>query len=707
MSTRRSLHLIAVLFVIEIASGALIESYNYHQEKTGIVLQGMGVVAPDISPVLMSTFIKIKNPISDKNECENLCQINDDLISGLLTHLKCNHIHDKIGDEHEIISKINLSSSEDITNLLQRQLAIQCFKKCLLLKNCKAFGIEYKPGNVNCILRNSTPTFLRNSKNSSEFDMKCMVENRNEFCNQFKSQSSLLFENYNANFVNETMTKIENLTKLNQNGREKRFIEAALGFLGGSILTGVFSFYEQSKITHQLNNFYDQFQDFRNDVTEFMESTTEFHENMLKVYRTLEWKVQESIENLNCEIMNVIRFNLKMAQLQNWREYVYTLSKDLINGQFKGPVSPVIFTETDVKTLLNHKNMKNSIYSENIPLFYRLGRMWLADIKKDGKFFNLHVIISIPQIKSNEMHVLYQVNQVGLVNGSHCLRLDISDQVYQKDGKFFELDNENNCELRSGIKLCLGNKKNEESAKQAKCISAQPLECTTISEVCQMKNIQTSSGVMVRAMHHLKASTLINPTKYSEISTGGTVRFLNYDKYYQIVADNVIIRSISDPTLTKELEIENPEVWDKYLFNEHQRIIESNLSQLQANIDQQKKIIEHIKSEKISLGLTKDMTLFNFAVTLISLLATATGIYLTYRYCRNRFRSHTFKDGEKYTKVPEDIEMKELNSDTQDIEAVSTKSLITEISNEHEGLRNRSSSTPKVYSVEDVEGKPL
>ena len=101
------------------------------------------------------------------------------------------------------------------------------------------------------------------------------------------------------------------------------------------------------------------------------------------------------------------------------------------------------------------------------------------------------------------------------------------------------------------------------------------------------------------------------------------------------------------------------------------------------------------------------MTLFNFAVTLISLLATATGIYLTYRYCRNRFRSHTFKDGEKYTKVPEDIEMKELNSDTQDIEAVSTKSLITEISNEHEGLRNRSSCTPKVYSVEDVEGKPL
>lgn len=53
-------------------SGAQLEFINFHQEKTGIVMQGMGIVAPDISPTLISTFIKIRNPASELNVCDNI-----------------------------------------------------------------------------------------------------------------------------------------------------------------------------------------------------------------------------------------------------------------------------------------------------------------------------------------------------------------------------------------------------------------------------------------------------------------------------------------------------------------------------------------------------------------------------------------------------------------------------------------------------------
>ena len=396
--------------------------------------------------------------------------------------------------------------------------------------------------------------------------------------------------------------------------------------------------------------------------------------------------------------MSIIRYNLKRHQLQSWKDYIYTLSKDLIDGRFRGPVSPAIFNESDILELLKNNKMESSIYVENIPLFYRLGRMWLADVKKDGGFYNLHVIISIPQIKSTEMYILYQVNQVGLVNGSQCMSLDIPNQVYQKSQSFYELENENNCEVRSGIKLCLGNKENEKESRKAKCLTAEPSKCKTIMEKCQVNFIQTGSGVMVRALNHLKASTQTSPTEYIDIANSSVVKFLSYEKYYQVVADNFIIRSINEPMFAKELELEDPEKWEKYLISEHNQLRRTNVSEISTNLIRQKEIVAEMKSGKMDLGMTKDMTLFNTIATGFTFIAVVIGLYLLYHHCKKRYISKKSTEKIKYSNVSSE-EMDPSESKDKDLEAEIGPFDSNQV---NDGLRNRASSAPKPYSVDDL-----
>ena len=207
--------------------------------------------------------------------------------------------------------------------------------------------------------------------------------------------------------------------------------------------------------------------------------------------------------------------------------------------------------------------------------------------------------------------------------------------------------------------------------------------------------------LMVRAIHHLKASTQESPTEYVDISNGSTVKFLNYDKYYQIVADNYIIRSIKEPMFTKELELTNPEKWDEYLISENELLKRTNLSQLSAHVVQQKEIVKHIKSERIGLNLTKDLTLVNFIGILTVMISIIVGIFLLYSYWKKRFRTK---------KVEKDIELEEQNKDELLESGKDEESGVdeTNFSGEYsEGLRQRAPSTTKVYSVDDVKNRVL
>ena len=503
-----------------------------------------------------------------------------------------------------------------------------------------------------CIVRETVPTFHQNSQDSVEFNMHCMVPDKTTFCNQYRSKINMLFEKTTEEFVNGTMSQLEKLIQITKSGKskDKRFIEAAIGFFTGSVLTGVFSLYEQAKISRQLNEFYGQFEEFRNEVTDYMKSSTEFHQGMLKMYKVMESNVEDSLENINCEMMSIVRYIMDQNNLLRWKHYIQTLSKDLVDGQFKGSISPTVINESDVENLIQHQNLADSVYSGNVPLFYRLGRMWLADVKLDGQYFNFHVIISVPHIQNNQLFILYKVDQVGLVNNTKCFKLDLPQHVYQKNGKFFELDNENNCEDRNGIKLCLANRN---TAKQSKCVTNHPLGCKVMTDECRMRFVQTSSGVMVRAMYHLKLSHQDNPNEYIDVVNGSTVKFLDYKEFYHILADNHVISTIGEPLLSKELPLENPDEWDKYLVGEMQTLQKTNLSNLHQNIIQQEQIIQSLQSKKY---LTTKHVYSSGGVIggFIASLALCCVLYWLYQWRHRINTNHEDNSGESIT-IPDPI----------------------------------------------------
>ena len=647
---------------------AMIEDLILHQEKTGIILQGDGVVIPNARPYLMSTFLRLKNP-AKLDACQYTCRIQSQDIWALLTLEKCESTLDKIGDKTDIIKTIDYDID---TSQSQHIPATECFKECLKIDECIAFGLEATETKHTCIIRNHIPLYYKTSPNSTEYDMRCMVTDKQAFCRNRMTKMDTLFEKTNNNFVNKTIDTIHQLLNLTKqdNTPGKRQVEIlGAGFVIGSLLTGAFSIYEQSKINSHLNEFYDEFQKFRDDVTDYMDTATTFHRGMLKLYQELETNIKHSIQEIDCEMSSISRFTLTQNLLQQWKDYMDNIAKDLVNGQFRGTISPVIFDKEDIINLLDKNNLRDTIYSQNIPLFYRLGRMWLIDITRDGHFFHLHLLISIPNIRSDEMNVLYQVNHVGLVNNTSCTRLNVPNKVYKQNGLFYQLDNENNCETRGDIKLCLGQNTSQSQMRLAPCLNGNHNHCNVRQEMCTLEYIQTGAGVMTRALKHIKASTKTSPNHYIDIANTSAVKYIDYNNYYQIVIDNFIVHSLDEPIFSKELELPNPNDWDDYLKDQSITFNKTNVSSLRDNLERQSQIIEDIKSSTLNLDFTKSLTLANVGLIILTL----TSLILV--FCIYKCMCNKNKDKNNDKCNDKDIEM-ESNYEDKDTKSSESKSSV-------------------------------
>ena len=680
----------------------VLEDLILHQEKTGVILQGDGIVVPNARPFLMSTFIKLKNP-STLDACQYVCRIQTEDIWTLLTLEKCETSVNKIGDHANVIKTFEYKKSTaiDIDNDQMTKIA-ECFKECLKHQDCIAFGFEVDQSIYTCLLRNTMPMYYKNSVNSSEHDMRCMVEDKQKFCLTRMTKIDKLFEKTNTDFVNKTINVMNQLIDLSKTHepRAKRQIEIlGAGFVIGSLLTGAFSIYEQSKISSHISEFYDEYQKFRNDVTDFMETSTAFHKGMLKMYQDLETNLQKSLHDIDCEMSSISRFTLTQNVLRQWKDYINNIAKDLINGQFRGTISPVIFNKENIKQLLANDNLRNTIYHDNLPLFYRLGRMWLIDINQDKNYFNLHILISIPIIFTDEMNILYRVNHVGLVNDTSCMRLDVPNKVYKQNELYYKLDNENNCETRGGIKLCLGQNTSQKQLRLAPCLNGNPAQCNIRKEMCTLEFAQTGAGVMVRALKHLRASKKTNPQEYIDLSNSSVVKYIDYSEYCQIVVDNHIIHSLEEPILSKVLDLPNPDDWDEYLTIQSSILEKTNVSFLYDNLEKQHKIINDIKSRTLDLDFTKTMTLVNFVIISVAIACVLTACFICKCKCCKRDKNVTDKIEEKTNSDTECEDKHEIPFDT------TTNSVTKSTSHDDSGQKPSSSKATNVTFPQQTDSK--
>lgn len=661
------------------------------QEEKGIVLTAMGLLAEDANPILISTFLKIKDPSSDVFYCSGICKIDDDIIMGLIGHEDCDNLDDRTGEQNNALETILMQGPVE-------KATKDCFQLCLKQQSCKSFGVRpRKNGDIQCILRYKISEVTTYATDAKEYDMGCLVKDRQSFCQDHVSNMTKLILRENSLYVNETMESFRTMIKLldTDHMRAKRgAVGAVLGGLG--LVTSGFGLFETYQLKQHVEELQIKFEEFRNEIREFEEATVEFHENVLKMYKVLETRISKGLESVECNIRNLAYQLLFSRRLMEWRSFVDIISKDLTTGQLVGTVSPRLFSKTDVLTILERTNLKGTIYENDLGLFYRLTKSWVSRITRDGDMYNVHIVMSIPDIRNNKVYPMYKSESAGLINGSICTNMVLPEMVYQKHDNFYALRDPDNCQERGNMKLCLRKKGllSSDPSEKVKCLTENHGECELFTERCETRNIQTTGGVMVRVINKLQATTNDSPSRYTTILDGPGTKFLNYSKYLEIAADDMLIKAIQEPTLVKEIPLENITKWESYLNGKYEEFQTTDINQLYDNLNLQKEALEKLDDHGIKFNTSKIMTIVNTGMWAIA-ICTLTGVGLA---CCCKVVKSQAKKQKDFEKVG-DLELEEMKkTDT-------TESVTTDEIEETTGLpelRKRTSSTAKNKDREHI-----
>ena len=306
---------------------ALTEDMIVIQEKKGIVLTGNRILALDANPLYASTFLKIKNPSENENNCRNTCNLSKEQIVTYLALQGCDNHYNQHGGEENLIKKVNLTmeqivhstmegvkknmeaafnKDEVLLNQQHKEQEIECFRICLKVRLCESFGLKNLNGYSICILRTNVPRRYTTVEWSSEYDLNCHIGDKHKFSQSFKSPLDKLLTLENQKSINETMITLEQLSELTQNRNLNRTRRSTtLGAIFGglvSTLTEGFSLYEIYKLRSHMKQIQQQFDNFRNDVIMFENESVKFHQNILNIYKKLQTKMDEGFSKLDCDI---------------------------------------------------------------------------------------------------------------------------------------------------------------------------------------------------------------------------------------------------------------------------------------------------------------------------------------------------------------------------------------------------------------------
>lgn len=619
---------IILLLIVWATAQGLTEDMIIVQEKKGIVLQGTGVLAEDTNPLFISTFVKIKNPSLEENTCLGICELDHGDIVKRLTLEKCDKKDDTTGRDDYAIQTLTFEGKTNKTEA-------KCFMACLKNSDCQHFGIKpQRDSNMtDCILRSQAAGRTSTYLGAKEFDLNCMTRGKQKFCKERLSDMSLLLNKENTKFVNKSMEGFKAMiATTGKKKREKRYAGIVLGGLG--MVTSGFALFETYQLKQHIENLEFRFEEFREDVENFEKASIQFHENIIKIYRALETEMMEGFERVECNMRNLAYQMLVNRRLIEWKSYMDLISKDLITGQLVGSVSPRLFNETDVKMILEKTGLRDTIYSGDISLFYRLSKTWVSKITNDGEMYNIHIVISVPNVKNHKVYTMYKASSVGLINGTTCTNIQLPEIVYKKGGEYYGLSDPDNCQTRGNIRLCL--KKQDSQAittmSKVKCLSGDHQSCELFVERCTTRTIQTTGGAMVRVLGKLQATTNENPHQYVDILDSAGIKFLNYSKYLEISADNILIKAIQDPTIVKVLQLENPKEWEGYLSDRYRHFKRVDMGELHKSLEQQKIALNKLEQTNWGPIPGKMLTILNLIMWVLG--ATFIGIIVLYCSCK-------------------------------------------------------------------------
>ena len=591
------IYIIYVLIISSICAININEEVRVNVEL-GIVLKKKGYVVDNSNAVFVSTFIKVQDPLYNINMCNLGCDnaLDDMISSNIRAKSGCVNIG-KTGQSNLTVLKTVRTKKPTLNT--RKGAQNQCIRACLRETQCKAFGYQETAKGALCFLRANK---LEGSQlqdwsqgPSMEGTTDCLVDNdRRGFCEKAMNKNNIarLLYRENVKFVNDSWTRLNTLVEENpDNRREKR---QALGFLFGGILAAGFSTYETYRLKEHVTAMENKFREFEKQQAKFDKEVIDFEGSILKIYQNLENELKVEIDGLECDIKNLAFQMLNSGRLATWKLYLDTMYQDIISGSMEGNVSPLIYSQGNVREILkNVPSLNDTIYGEDYRNIYRFAKMHVTDKSRAGDHFNVHVVLKIPILRKSHMMPLFEILQSGVFYGKLCAVMELPLIAFSRGDRYFGLKDAL-CSKTSGITMCLS--RLNQTAEKLPCLTDRQT-CVTKIEMCSDRIIETTAGVLVRAegeIHAIKTQeknvfVRINKTKYNTV-------FLPYPEYYEVEVNKRVVRSLEYPTLIKLISLENTDKWFEELSKKTISLSKQNLTEISNIIDQQMSLYEQLNS---------------------------------------------------------------------------------------------------------------
>lgn len=372
-------------------------------------------------------------------------------------------------------------------------------------------------------------------------------------------------------FWNDKKAQIAEL-KLPEPARRKRqFLLAGLAATAGSLFTLGFDWFQSRKIKDKMDNLKSDFISFTETEHSFTKNQLTVDKDIIKMIRIRENSTLQALDELECKtdaiIMNIIQSN----KVRKFMKRVDAILQPLNHGSRTGSISPEVFNLNDVTDMIQkNERLKSSIYATNPSWIYSTSKITVAEASDNTDSITVHLILSIPVIKSDSLHTFYQSKQTGFEANGSCWTLDIPEMTYTDKIKtpqgekteFFRLD-DSTC---SGelIKFCTMDISHEEknndtttNSQLVSCLSDRHIEhCKLIPIECQDNLVYNQNGVMIKSNSEVTGilrvvSNSKKTREWDPSSSQSKTKWFGWETFSHIqYKDGIVYSSDYDSTIT-------------------------------------------------------------------------------------------------------------------------------------------------------------
>ena len=408
-----------------------------------------------------------------------------------------------------------------------------------------------------------------------------------------------LWSSSNETFINlkKAFQLVEPGTDSNVVFREKRGTGAIVAAIALPLVGLGITFWESFQVRKYVQKLESKFEAFSKETRNFLEKQVVFNRELVKVYEAY----GKRIERISCNLDIVSYEVLNRRKFQEWKTITQTLLSGIAENRLTMPVLPRILSLEYIKRLTNGTMFEHTIYRSNPNSVLTLGRMTLVGLKKLEGSWRYHFVLIMPTLKRESIYNRYTVEQVGIETNGTCVKFDMTDEVYEIDGKFYEVLDERCYNRDNTLKICLkpSSEKSKKEHTSAACLNKEH-NCKIKNTECEDKISFSVAGLLAYSKSPVKgiAKGAGDSSLVFEVLSDpkSKTNFYSWENYSHIMVGERLIQSIQKPLMEIEIEpITNTIAWNDFVEKTAIQSKQANLTNLVNIVREQQIILQELE----------------------------------------------------------------------------------------------------------------